>query len=101
MAIFPGSVAPHDPNSVDLNNRLAKPDMEHPFGTDHHGRDILSRVIHGTQTSLVTALSVVAVGVVLGTFIGLTAGFFLEVLLIRPLCVLWISSWRFRGRSFP
>lgn len=87
MIIFPSSVAPYDPNSVDLNNRLAKPDMEHPFGTDHHGRDILSRVIYGAQTSLVTAISVVAVGVVLGTFIGLAAGF-LEVLLIRPSCVL-------------
>lgn len=76
MIIFPSSVAPYDPNSVDLNNRLAKPDMEHPFGTDHHGRDILSRVIYGAQTSLVTAISVVAVGVVLGTFIGLAAGFF-------------------------
>jgi peptide/nickel transport system permease protein len=76
MAIFPGAVAPHDPNAVDLDNRLVKPGMEHPFGTDHHGRDILSRVIYGAQTSLATALSVVAIGVVLGTFIGLLAGFF-------------------------
>lgn len=76
MVIFPGAVAPHDPNAVDLDNRLAKPSMEHPFGTDHHGRDILSRVIYGAQTSLVTALSVVTIGVVLGTFIGLVAGFF-------------------------
>lgn len=76
MIIFPGALAPHDPNAVDLDNRLAKPGVDHPFGTDHHGRDILSRVIYGAQTSLVTALSVVAVGAILGTFIGLVAGFF-------------------------
>lgn len=76
MAIFPAAIAPYDPNAVNLDNRLASPGLEHPFGTDHHGRDILSRVIYGAQASLFTAISVVTIGVVIGTLFGIVAGFY-------------------------
>lgn len=76
MSLFPGLVATHDPNAVDLDNRLVKLGMQHYFGTDHHGRDIFSRVVYGTRTSLATALAVVTIGVIVGTLVGLIAGYF-------------------------
>lgn len=76
MALAPGVIAPYNPNDVDLTKRLVSPGIDHPFGTDQYGRDILSRVVYGTQTSLFTAISVVAIGVGLGTGLGLIAGFF-------------------------
>ena len=48
VAVLAPWVAPHDPLEQDLYGRLAAPTLEHPFGTDDFGRDILSRVIYGT-----------------------------------------------------
>lgn len=76
MSVFPGVFATHDPNAVDLDNRLVQPGVDHYFGTDHHGRDIYSRVVYGARTSMATALSVVAIGVIVGTLLGLIAGYY-------------------------
>lgn len=63
-------IAPHDPNLLDLTQRLQPPSLEHPFGTDQLGRDELSRVMYGGQFSVsIAALAVVIVGVV-GTLLG-------------------------------
>ena len=51
-AIFADVLAPYDPLAAQPEIRLAAPSWEHPFGTDDIGRDVLSRVVHGTRISL-------------------------------------------------
>lgn len=75
-------VAPHDPYSVDLDRRLLPPawldggQWRYPFGTDHVGRDILSRLIYGSRISILVGLSAVAISTTLGVVLGLVAGFY-------------------------
>lgn len=68
-------VAPYDPVQQDLTSILAGPSWSHPFGTDELGRDMLSRVIFGSRTSLATAAIAVAVGGSVGGLAGLAAGY--------------------------
>ncbi|MFV0472878.1 MAG: ABC transporter permease [Pikeienuella sp.] len=75
-AIFAPALATHDPLLTDLSARLQPPSAEHWFGTDHLGRDIYSRVIHGSR---VTLLIVLLVGVIIGPLgmgVGVAAGYF-------------------------
>ncbi|SFM90080.1 peptide/nickel transport system permease protein [Methylobacterium pseudosasicola] len=69
-------IAPHDPHAQSLAARLAPPSGAHPFGTDQLGRDIFSRVVHGSRiTLLITALAAVCVAPA-GLLVGLCAGYF-------------------------
>ena len=68
-------LAPYDPVATDFATVLAPPSWTHPFGTDDIGRDILSRVIHGSRVSLEAGLFTVAVALVVGLPLGLAAGF--------------------------
>ena len=74
-------VAPHDPVKQSLRMRLKPPTLEggdgaaHPFGTDHLGRDVLSRVIHGSRVSLLIGFAAVVVGSVIGASLGIAAGY--------------------------
>jgi peptide/nickel transport system permease protein len=80
-AIFAPWVAPHDPLAQDLKLRLQPPgwieggDWTFPLGTDHLGRDILSRVIFGARISLVVGFGSVLAAGIIGLFMGLLAGF--------------------------
>ena len=74
IAIFAPWIAPHNPVSMDLANRLGPPNAQHWFGTDDNGRDILSRIVFGARYSLLTALGILILSSVLGTIIGLVAG---------------------------
>jgi peptide/nickel transport system permease protein len=80
-ALLAPVVAPHDPNRQNLLARNAPPawieggSTAHLVGTDRLGRDILSRIVHGSRVSLVTALLAVAGSAVLGTTLGLVAGY--------------------------
>ena len=73
-AVLAPQIAPSDPLAMTLENRLAPPSAEHWFGTDDGGRDILSRIIYGTRSSLLTALGILAMASILGTIVGLVAG---------------------------
>ncbi|MCZ7576440.1 MAG: ABC transporter permease [Dehalococcoidia bacterium] len=75
LAFGADAIAPHDPLAQDVRNRLAAPSMDHPFGTDALGRDVLSRVIHGTQVSLTAAFSAVALSALVGVSLGIIAGY--------------------------
>ena len=75
IALFPGAVTRHDPYRIDADLRLAPPSLAHPFGTDELGRDVWSRVAHGTRLSLGVALLVVIASGTTGTAIGLAAGY--------------------------
>lgn len=70
------AIAPYDPTAPDYNAILAPPSGAHWAGTDEFGRDIFSRIIHGTRISLGVGLGSVIVGAVIGTFFGLTAGYY-------------------------
>lgn len=75
LALFPGSFAPHDPAAISLSATLKPPSAEHWFGTDQLGRDLLSRVIWGSQVSLFVAFCAVAVAGVFGGLFGIAAGY--------------------------
>jgi peptide/nickel transport system permease protein len=76
VAIFDEQLAPDGPNEIDVPSRLQAPSGSHPFGTDDLGRDILSRVILGASVSLKVGFLSVAFALVVGTGIGLLAGFY-------------------------
>lgn len=65
-----------DPTSQSALVRLQPPSAEHLFGTDRVGRDILSRVLWGARLSLVVGVGVVAISAILGTLLGVLAGYF-------------------------
>lgn len=76
MAVFAPLLAPVDPNVQMAGPPLEGPTMAHPFGTDHYGRDVLSRTLYGARTSLTVALVAVTAGGVVGTMAGLLAGYY-------------------------
>ena len=77
IAAFASHLVPYDPYEQDLANALAKPDASHLFGTDRYGRDMLSRVILGAQTTVFSSLLLVLIITVVGTMIGMLCGYFL------------------------
>jgi peptide/nickel transport system permease protein len=66
-------IAPHDPEAVDLGKSFAGADAGHPLGYDGQGRDLLSRLLVGAQTSLLGPLAVVAIAVAIGTALAIVA----------------------------
>ncbi|HEY2669054.1 MAG TPA: ABC transporter permease [Rugosimonospora sp.] len=75
LAVFGPLLAPHDPDAVQLSQRLAPPSPAHWFGTDDLGRDLFSRVLAGAPRTVLAAGAVVAVSVVVGLLVGVLAGF--------------------------
>jgi peptide/nickel transport system permease protein len=75
IAVFP-LLAPHDPAAQDVGSRLSGPSAEHPLGSDHLGRDVLSRLLEGARFSLGLAVAAVTVSGVAGTTLGMFAGRF-------------------------
>ena len=76
IAIFAPVIAPYDPIAQNLDQRLRPPSLAHWFGTDSLGRDILSRILHGTRITLaIVVLVVISVGPI-GLLIGTVAGYF-------------------------
>lgn len=73
--LVPGLFTSYDPLASDLTAILAPPSAEHLFGTDNLGRDVFSRVVHGTRPSLATAALAIACAMVFGVLLGLAAGF--------------------------
>jgi peptide/nickel transport system permease protein len=68
-------ISPHNPLKQNLDGVLARPSFNHPLGTDNVGRDVLSRVIWGTRISLVAGFASVAMALVVGSLLGLLAGY--------------------------
>jgi peptide/nickel transport system permease protein len=74
-----------DPVALNPIKRLKPPSAEFWFGTDFLGRDVLARVVHGAQVSLVVGLAVAVIAVALGLFLGLVAGYirWLDAIMMR------------------
>jgi peptide/nickel transport system permease protein len=75
MAIFAAQVAPYDPITNDIAVARNPPTAAHWLGTDNLGRDVLSRIIYGLRVSLVVSIASVALGMLVGTFWGVTSGY--------------------------
>ncbi len=96
LAIFSDAVAPYDPIRGDLLKRLNAPSAEHWFGTDHQGRDMLSRVIAGTRVALMVGFVAVGLGLVVGSILGIVAGYFggtVDVVIMRAMDVILAFPW--------
>ena len=103
IGIFAPIVSPYDARTdLDLKARLQPPSLEHPFGTDDLGRDVMTRVIHGARVSLQVGVMVVAISLSIGTMLGLLAGLFggildsiimrvMDVMLVFPYVLLAIA----------
>lgn len=75
-ALFADALATHNPLAQDIPNRLRPPGTDFFFGTDAFGRDLFSRVVHGTRTSLYIAGLSVLLGVSFGTLIGILSAYY-------------------------
>ena len=67
-------ILPYDPNMADLDHVLLPPSLAHPFGTDHLGRDLLTRVVFGTRVSFLIGILAVAFSASIGVPVGLVSG---------------------------
>ncbi|RSK38371.1 ABC transporter permease [Rhodovulum iodosum] len=74
-----------DPTYIDIRARNQGPSLGHPFGTDQLGRDTLARMLSGGQVSVAVGVAAMALSLVVGTFIGVLAGYFrrLDGILMR------------------
>ena len=75
VVIFGPWLTPYIPTEYDLDHRFESPSLNHLFGTDHNGRDVLSRVIAGARSIVFISVIGTAMGIFLGTMIGITSGY--------------------------
>lgn len=76
LSIFAPWLAPYDPSTQNLANRLAPPTWQHWFGTDELGRDILSRILYGGRVTIGMVVSVVIITAPIGLAVGCIAGYY-------------------------
>src|ERR687891_1294361 len=76
VALFADVLAPRSPIASDQTHTFERPSWEYPLGTDQLGRDMLSRVIHGTRISLLVGVSSVLLALFIGVPFGMIAGFY-------------------------
>lgn len=92
VAVLAPAIAPHDPTFMYPGAQLKAPSAEFPLGTDEFGRDVLSRIIHGSRISLKVGLIAVGIAVVGGVLLGLVSGFYagwLDIIISRIMDVLF------------
>ncbi|TGQ46972.1 ABC transporter permease [Mesorhizobium sp. M00.F.Ca.ET.216.01.1.1] len=75
-AILAPVIAPYAPTKLSIASRLHPPSLDHLFGTDDLGRDILTRMLYAARTSLTVGFAVVIFASIIGVVLGLTSGFF-------------------------
>jgi peptide/nickel transport system permease protein len=101
LALFADVVAPYDPLAASYGQTRQAPSLQHLLGTDHLGRDVLSRMLHGTRVTMFVAVSSVLIGDAIGFTWGVASGYagrrfdlvsqrFIEVLLSFPTLILAI-----------
>lgn len=86
LALAAPLVSPYDPLKQNVYHRLTPPEATHLLGTDYYGRDVLTRIFYGTRVSLLVGMVSVGLAMLIGTLLGIIAGFKggkLEVVLMR------------------
>src|SRR5262249_21773358 len=86
VAIFADVLAPQSPIASDQGHTFEKPSRAYPLGTDQLGRDMLSRIIHGSRISLAVGVASVLLALFIGVPFGLCAGFYggrIDMLIMR------------------
>ncbi|MGX1431964.1 peptide/nickel transport system permease protein [Cytobacillus horneckiae] len=76
LAIFAPLIAPHNPSTFDLPNKLQPPSSDNWLGTDDKGRDILSRILYGSRISLVVGILSTILGALVGIILGVVSGYY-------------------------
>ena len=76
ITIFAKDICPYDPYAQDLSQAMQPPSATHLMGTDTYGRDMLSRVLIGAQTSISSTFALVAIITVFGTIVGIFCGYY-------------------------
>jgi peptide/nickel transport system permease protein len=75
VAIFAPYLTRHDPNEIDVFNKLASPSKTHLMGTDELGRDLLTRILYGSRIALIVSLPAIGIGMIISMFLGVIAGY--------------------------
>ena len=91
LALLAPVIAPHDPIDQNVFNRLKPPSAEHWAGTDVYGRDTLSRILWGARISLAIGLLAIGAALVIGSLIGIIAGYYggrLDIIVMQTMDVL-------------
>lgn len=91
VAVFAPQIATHDPFSMDMTMRTQPPSSEHIFGTDSMGRDLFSRIVHGSRITLQIGVISVGISTIVGTILGLMAGYLggtFDMLVMRMIDIL-------------
>lgn len=76
----------HDPNEIDLSQRLQGPSLQHPMGTDELGRDVFARIIHGARVSLAVGIAAGVIALFVGSMLGVlaaTSGGWIDAMVLR------------------
>lgn len=76
VSVFAPYIAPYDPDEGDVLRTFAKPDKDHWLGTDEVGRDVFSRIIHGSRISLKVGFLAVGISMVMGIIFGCVSGYY-------------------------
>lgn len=76
VAVFAPVIAPYEPTEPDYESIREVPSLAHPFGTDHLGRDVFSRVVHGSRYTVFLGVVIVGIQMVIGVSLGLVAGYY-------------------------
>jgi len=76
LGVILAPLSPYDPEASDIRSRLQPPSLQHPFGTDALGRDLLTRCLYGGRVSLTVGFLVVLITLTIGIPVGAVAGFF-------------------------
>ena len=74
--LFADVIAPYGVNETDMLQRLESPSLENPFGTDHLGRDVFSRILYGAQLSVIVGCLAAGLATVISIVLGLVTGYF-------------------------
>jgi peptide/nickel transport system permease protein len=110
IALCADILSPYDPSDIDRNHVLESPNKTHPLGTDDLGRDVLSRMIHGSRISLSVGFVAVGIATIIGMILGALSGYygswtdriimrFIDIMLSIPTFFLILAVIAFIGPS--